>query len=59
MPYWWCSRPGRLRLGFIANPPPMVSRRSTSAQGMRIFATNIRILLAGQEEYDGDRLALA
>jgi len=26
---------------------------------MRIFATNIRILLAGQEEYDGDRLALA
>jgi len=26
---------------------------------MRIFATNIRTLLAGQEEYDGDRLALA
>ncbi|HEY4848838.1 MAG TPA: hypothetical protein VIH87_13905 [Methylocella sp.] len=48
-----------MRLGFIANPPPMVSRRSTSAQGMRIFATNIRTLLAGQEEYDGDRLALA
>ena len=51
----WSSRPGRSRLGFIANAPPMACPRCASTQGMRLDTAQNK---TDANEADGGGLAL-